>query len=334
MITHKQKTNTPKDGFGTFSKLSLAFLFSFTVFATLPVNSLCADSAKDKLNDSKLVEEFIKAKGFSNAIIFDSSNIKQFWTESSVLSKDNSISIYLKDKTSEPFNIQLANVLETQDCTIQVITEDQDIRFTILDKDSKTISKSHKEDDFIRYHILASVIHLEDTQDFSFRVRFSSDDNYLISIKKIILSFSDNKQSRYIGSHGFEQLAKEIENEGESVVDSEVKLKINKENNKIFVKIPGDLANSENLKMSFHIFPIDKKDLDPSRDKFGFNNKDSLLNSKKVVIPKPYANKTQDIIIQIDFPKYPFSKIEFGQYNAETFEKIWKYSYSNPDSAK
>lgn len=334
MFTHKKRLNTSKKGSGTFSKLSLHFLFSFAILATLPVNSLCADSAKDKLNDSSLVEEFIKAKGYSNAIIFDSSNIKQFWIDHSVLSKDNSISICLKDRTSEPLNIQLANVLETQDCTIQVVTEDQNISFTILDKDSKSISESHQEDDFIQYHIFSSVIHLEDTQDFSFKIRFFSENNSLISIKKIILCFSDNKQSRYIGSHGFEQLTKEIENEGESVADSDVKLKINKENNKIFVRIPTELANSENMKMFFHIYPLDKKDLDPNRDKFGFNNMDSLLNSKKVIIPKPYANKSQERIIQIDFPKYPFSKIEFGQYNTENFESIWKYSYTNPDSAK
>ncbi len=334
MLTHEKRPNTQKDGSGTFSKLPLAFLFLFAAFATLPDNSLCADSAKDKLIDSKLVEEFIKAKGYNNAIIFDSSNIKQFWTDNSVLSKDNSISISLKDKTSEPFNIQLVNILETQDCTIQIITEEQDIRFTILDKDSKSISESQKEDDFIQYHILSSVIHLEDTQDFSFRVRLSSENNSLISIKKIILSFSDNKQSRYIGSHGFEQLTKEIENEGESVADSDVKLKLNKENSKIFVKIPSALATSENIKMFFHIYPIDKKDLDPNRDKYGFNNMDSLLNSKNVVIPKPYTNKSQEKIIQIDYPKYPFSKIEFGQYNSENFESIWRYSYTNPDSTK
>lgn len=330
MFTHKTK----KDDSETFSKMSLTLLLSVTIFSAFPANLLYADSVKGNQNDSKLIEDFIKAKNYNNAIVFDSSNIKQFWTNNSVLSKDNSIIIYLKEKTSEPLRIQLANVIETQDCMLQIITEDQDIDFSIMDKDSKVISKSQKEDDFVQYHIHSSVFHLEDTQDFSFKVSFSSENNKSVSIEKIILSFSENKQSRYIGSPGFEELIKKIENEGESVAHTDVKLIINKKYNKIFVKLPGQIANSDNMHTYFHIYPIDKKDLNPDRVQYGFNNMDPLLNSKKVFIPKPYANKSQEEIIQIEFPKYPFSKIVFGQFDREKHVTVWNYTYTNLESMK
>ena len=88
-------------------------------------------------DDSKLIEQFIQSKGYSEIIVFDASNIKQFWTDKTVFSRDGLIHVSLNKNDnstfeSVPLRIQLANVKETQDCKIDIITDNSDVSFTVF----------------------------------------------------------------------------------------------------------------------------------------------------------------------------------------------------------
>ncbi len=155
-------------------------------------------------NDADLLDAFVKAKGYSPYIVFDDSNIKQFWIDKSVISRKGYFSVYNMSAYSSPNNllkIQLANVNETQDCKIEMITETPDVDFSILNSQSRTISNSVQEDDFIKFHVFSSVFHLEDTTDNAFFVKYTAPLTE-IKIKKMILSFSTNKESSYLTTPG------------------------------------------------------------------------------------------------------------------------------------
>ena len=134
-----------------------------------------------------------------------------------------------QNSKSVPLKIRLANVVETQDCKIDIFTEDPAISFSVLNSRSAVLSNSASQEDFIHYHIISSTFHLEDLQDFSFNLVFSSDKADLIAVKKIVLSFSENKESRFFGSPGYDQLSMEIENNGIRVPDTDVKYIVSKE---------------------------------------------------------------------------------------------------------
>lgn len=158
-------------------------------------------------NDAKLLDDYINAKGYTSVITFDSSNIKQFWIDKSVWGKNGNIIISLQDVQNKgwesiPQKIQLANVNEAQNCKIDVVTEMAGMRFAILDSNNKVLSTSASEDDFIQYHIVSSTFQLEKTPDFSFMLKFAADSSESIPIKKIVLSFSNNKDSKYLSSPG------------------------------------------------------------------------------------------------------------------------------------
>ena len=149
--------------------------------------------------DKDLLNQFIAAKG-GNTIVFKASNIKQFWIEPSVLAKEDSIQIslgttlnYSHTFQSTPLKIQLANVVPTQDCTIEVITETPDLTYSVLNTKNKIISKSEQTDTFIQDSIISSKFHLYDTNDFAFYLNFYSDKSEIIKIKAIVLSFSNNQ---------------------------------------------------------------------------------------------------------------------------------------------
>lgn len=170
---------------------SVLLVFSLTIFA------------EDKQNSPDLLNQYITSKGYQSTIIFDSSNIKQFWIDNSVLSKDNSININLSSNNtngneSVPLRIQLANVNEAQDCKVEVISETEDFGFSVLNNSSKVLSSSKTEDRFLDYSIASSVFHLEDTTKMTFVLKFNSKTASILSIKKIILSFLDNKESAYL----------------------------------------------------------------------------------------------------------------------------------------
>ena len=192
---------------------NVSSMFHFKLFgmkALLLSLALCCSygalaQSKGKTDDN-LINQFISAKGYAQTIVFSSENIKQFWVEKSVLSQDNTIKIMLNGKSnlfeSVPLKIQLANVDETMDCKVDVISADKDFSFSILNTANKSIASSVPEDDFIDYKIASTEFHLEDALDSSFKLQFSSIRKDILHIKKIVLSFEDNKQSSYLKSPG------------------------------------------------------------------------------------------------------------------------------------
>lgn len=185
-----------------FTLVVFLFVFSFLgagrVFAAPPPK----DTTKGDSNQ-QLLNQYIQAKGTGN-IVFDTSNIKQFWIDKSVSAKNDSIVIGLNatKKESVPLKIQLANVNETQDCRIDVIAETKDMSFSVLDNKQHILSSSEKNDDFINYSVFSSIIHLEDTNGLSFFLKFESTTHSSISIKKIVFSFTKNENSTFLVSPG------------------------------------------------------------------------------------------------------------------------------------
>jgi hypothetical protein len=282
--------------------------------------------AKDDESNKELFKQFIQAQGTS-CIVFDSTNIKQFWTDKSVFSRNNLIHILLdnsetKEFKSIPLSIQLSNVLETQDCKVSVITESSDISFSVLNKYNKVLSTAVKSDNFISYNIYSATIHLENTFDFSFSIQFSSKQENIVDIKAIVLSFSPNKESKLLDFQGYDHLVKEFETKGKTVPNSEVQVFVSEESNMIFFKVPDTLAASE--KFFYHSYPVDKKDLEPEGEKEGFNSDNFLLRDRNNVFPKPYSSENKFTIVCLPFPAYAFSRIRIGQYKVQRF---WQWDY-------
>ena len=176
---------------------------TITIMSSLVLSLVVNAQTKELANNEALLDSFIQSRGYSDTIIFSSTNIKQFWIDKSVVSQDNSIIIFMENSKSIPYKIQLANVTELQDCKVDIISNRPDLKFSILNNDSKIISNSRKENDFINYSIASASFHLEDTNSFSFylQISFSSKVDTL-AINRIILSFSDNKESRFLSSPG------------------------------------------------------------------------------------------------------------------------------------
>ena len=171
-----------------------------------------AQSAADS-NNAKLLDDFIRSKGYSSSIEFNAANIKQFWVDQSVLSQNDSIVISTENSktgswTSVPLKIQLANVSEAQDCRVSVISTTPDFSFAVTNDKSVKLSDSSAEDDFIHYHVASSDFHLEDAPGFSFHLVFSSKAASPISIQKIVLSFTNNKNSSVLISPGTLRITK------------------------------------------------------------------------------------------------------------------------------
>lgn len=189
-----------------FFRLSLFLSLMFFSVISFAQSMTEKASQATKESDEKLIDQYIQAKG-PNIISFDAANIKQFWIDNSVISKDNSLVIGLnkinaKQFESIPLKIQLANVNETQDCKIEVISETTDLSFSVIDNKSKVLSVSKKENSFLGFMITSSLFHVEDTQKTAFYLKFKSTSQDGLSIKKIVLSFSENPQSRYLVSPG------------------------------------------------------------------------------------------------------------------------------------
>ncbi len=184
---------------------TIALSFFAAIFTA---NSVLAQTSTPDTNDSTLLESFIKSKNYSSTIDFNSSNIKQFWIDKSVFSKDNNIWITLQPGkgnvtwNSIPYGIQLANVNESLDCRIEVISNTPNVIFVVTDSKSKQLSSSKTGDDFMNYHISSATVHLEETNDFFFNMSFQSNTNDQISIKRIIMSFPTNKESSFLVTPG------------------------------------------------------------------------------------------------------------------------------------
>ena len=207
------------------NNLRMNFLVAvILLFAASAVLAQTKNKTNTSSDTTELIDQYIKARGYSNIISFDALNIKQFWVDNTVMSNNGFIHILLDTQTrnSRPQKVQLANVNEAMDCRIDVITENPDVSFFVTNSKSKTISKSFAEDDFIQYHVISSVFHLEDTQDYSFNLIFGSNKPDTLTIKKIFLSFSKNPDSIFCVSPGvFVVSAKDVT--AQAVPDSEGK---------------------------------------------------------------------------------------------------------------
>ena len=180
------------------NRMSFSVLMFFILAMSICNFAYAQDNkqGKFKLDNEQLIDQYVQSKG-SGIIVFDASNIKQFWISNAVVSQDNCIKILTNNDSpigfrSIPLKIQLANVVANQDCTINIITENNDLSYSIDNTDSKIISSSEAEEQFIQYRIVSSSFHLSDTKSLSFNIIFSSTSNDYIAIKKIILSFSPN----------------------------------------------------------------------------------------------------------------------------------------------
>lgn len=311
-----------------YNKIKCFFYLSMTFFSCFYANAAPNDA------DIEMFNQFITAQGISQTITFDASNIKQFWIDNSVISKGKDIMISLdgnnpqKQQSSIPLKIQLDNVCETQNCRIDVFTEDPNISFVIENK-SKTIGKSQPLDDFILLHDLSSTIHLEDTNDFSFNIRFISKDNKSsVSIYKIVLSFSENKESSYLGSPGYNLLLKEFNKNGIETSNPQILYLVSEKHNKLFLKIPDDEGFDNPF--FYHIFPVNSSDLEPGRTVF--NNKDFTLKKEKIIIPKPYSSKSVYTILQCQLPTYRFSRLRLGQFRRSDGKQLWSLELNESKS--
>ena len=191
--------------FGTKSGIRLAILLTAASFSPLLAQN-------KEIKDSEMLDSYIKSGNDLGVIVFDSTNIKQFWVNHSVLSRDNLINISL-EKGARGWNsvflpIQLANVNESMDCKVSVVTDNPNLSFSVFDSKSKKLSDSSKEEDFIQYHIMSSSFHLENANDFMFNIQFSSI-KPVLSIKKVFLTLSSNKDSLFLASPGILKVSKD-----------------------------------------------------------------------------------------------------------------------------
>ena len=140
-----------------------------------------------------------------------------------------------------PNKIQLKNIFENYMCKVEIITENPDLRFSITDSKKKKIGDSSLEEEFLNYNVVTAIFNFEEITDDSFFVDFYSDKNSFLSIKKIILSFSNNPKSSFLVSPGKLDIAKDntivtgsVSKDEESFVVSGKKITIKAKNN-IFV---------------------------------------------------------------------------------------------------
>lgn len=175
------------------SFISFCGFFILLFIVTVPNISIAQD----------LLEQYIHSKG-DGTIVFNSSNIKQYWIDKSVLSQNGVIQIQLTEGKkffeSVPLKIQLANVTADQDCEVEVITENDGVNFQILNEKSTIISNENSSNPLGRYRALVSKFHMEDASGLAFFMKFNSTNNDPIAIKSIVLSFSKN--SLFLDSPG------------------------------------------------------------------------------------------------------------------------------------
>ena len=176
--------------------------------------SFYAQPDNSDLYDDNLLEQFVKTKGQS-AIVFDNANVKQYWIDKTVVSRDRCFEVLLNNSpssvyTGDPLFVRLKNTYMSQDCNIFVITESPGVSFNVLDANKKVVSNSSADDIFLNYIVLSSKFHLEDTKESSFYIQFSSKISFSVKIQRIIFSFSDNPQSSYLRSPGKTKFNKDL----------------------------------------------------------------------------------------------------------------------------
>lgn len=165
--------------------------------------TFAADNAKKNKMESKdkeMLEQFVQSKGFAKDIVFKNTNIKQFWVSNNVIDTGKDIKVIL-DQEEKSINksglqrIQLANIDNTLDCTVYLITKENDFSFDIYNENKSLLSQSEINDSFLDFNVYSSRIHLAETDSFRFDFEFSSAKQKEISIEEIILSFSKNTRN-------------------------------------------------------------------------------------------------------------------------------------------
>jgi hypothetical protein len=259
--------------------------------------------AQDKASNNDLLEKFVQSRG-ANVITFDSTNIKQFWIDKSVFSQNDKINILLRSVRGKlesiPLKIQLANVNEAMDCKIDVISDNSDLSFSAQDNKSKTISQSHAEDDFIQYHVTSSSFHLEDTQNDSFNLVFTSKYDSL-SIQKILLSFSRNSDSSFWVSPGRKTMNADsfiVENNASVETLSDNNFILKGKNSRLYAKNK-IIISDKMVEMSVKIKNVGNV---PTYVDFGY---------------RPY-DKERNILNPYHYPYKNSKAIEVVSYNKET----------------
>ena len=157
---------------------------------------------KQQSDDATLLDSFIQGEGYTSSIVFSPKNIKQFWIEKSVVSHNDSIIVFTEGGKSTPYKIQLANVNETLDCRVEIFSNTPDLSFIVLNDSLKAISESSSEDKFINYSAASASFHLDNTKNLSFYLQFVSSKHNELDIKRIVLSFSTNKETSFLASPG------------------------------------------------------------------------------------------------------------------------------------
>ena len=78
-------------------KIGLSLFVGFLVFSSAFAQKVSSIDNGFEKNDSELIDKYIKSLG-DKTIVFDGSNIKQFWVDKTVVSKNNEIIILLTNK--------------------------------------------------------------------------------------------------------------------------------------------------------------------------------------------------------------------------------------------
>ena len=169
-------------------------LIILSVFGALAISVQSSDSVpQQSIDDSILISKYKKINDQVPFIVLDSSNIKQFWIDKTVLSKRDFFSVLLNKNKSNNYNIQLKNVNANQDCQIDVFSKTKDFSFCIFDSKMIKICNSTLQEDFIGYHVESARICFDDFKDLSFWFKFTSELCDTIDIKQIIMSFPQNE---------------------------------------------------------------------------------------------------------------------------------------------
>lgn len=287
-------------------------LFLSVIGVTISV--FAQENGKNTLDDEKLIEQLIQAKG-TNTIVFKPSNVKQFWIDKTVVSRKNAFEILLneeKDYKSVPMKVQLANVNETQDCIVDVLTDTPNVSFSVLDSKGKVLSNSNESNDFIQYKDLTSRFHLEDVKDYSFNLRFSSTSSPSVSVKAVVFSFSKNKDTHFMTSPGSNKITKDdivnqanlFENDKDSFYVKDTKYKVLTTTNSYYatnhpISYSATFKNTGNVRVAVYLRYVfySKNHVELGRENFPYNS-----NSKTLTVIS--AEKGSDRIVVDSFSEF------------------------------
>ena len=205
---NKQLYNTKEYVFNTIQRLIVPLCLACYFILTHTYGQNIDTSEKDlketslfkkpsDLSFNSLLEQYIQSNGNSSYIEFNSSNIKEYWITTGVISSRENIIILLKPKGSIEFSsellpIQLTNVDPTMDCRIDIVTGGSDLSFSVFSSNKEIISSSFHNETFLDFNIISTTFSLRDTPDKMIYLSLSSKRETEISINKILLSFTKN----------------------------------------------------------------------------------------------------------------------------------------------